>query len=144
MARNSNAQRQTEAEARQERAISLRADGRSYEDISSELKVGVQEAIDMVTNQPERTQTLAGVRMEAFFIQNRVNTRGRIEELSSLRQRLSDELARRELTDIPTDKLITLLIKTNEALKGEVTTPTIYSTAGQAKAERDRNMWDNF
>lgn len=98
----------------------------------------------MVTNQPERTQTLAGVRMEAFFIQNRVNTRGRIEELSSLRQRLSDELARRELTDIPTDKLITLLIKTNEALKGEVTTPTIFSTAGQTKAERDRNMWDNF
>lgn len=142
MARNSNTQR--EAEARQERAISLRADGRSYEDISSELNVGVQEAIDLVKEQPERTQTLAGVRMEAFFVQNRINTRGRIEELSSLRQRLSDELARRDLTDLPTDKLVTLLIKTNEALKGEVTTPTIFSTAGQAKAERDRNMWDNF
>lgn len=129
------------AEARRDRAVSLRGDGRSYEDIAEELGIGVQEAIDLTAKREEAAQTLAGARMEAFFIQNGVNARGRIEELSAIRRRLSEELARRGLSDLPTDKLITLLIKTTEALKGEVYSPTILSTEAQAKAERDRAMW---
>ena len=71
------------------------------------------------------------MKLEAFCIENQADTRGRVQQLSQIRQRLTEELAKRDLTDLPTDKLITLLIKLNESLKVEFNIPPIFSTEYQ-------------
>ena len=70
--------------------------------------------------------------MEATYIQNGADRMSRVHSLSQIRQRLTDELAQRSLADVPTDKLITLLIKLNESIRDDVTIPPIYSTHSQS------------
>lgn len=139
-----NSRKKEETKSLQDKAISLRADGLTYEEISREMDIDVQEAIDLISEKEEKIKTLQGVKMESYFKERKARQRDRIKELSNLRQRLSDELSRRDLTDIPTDKLITLLIKTNGIIKGEVYNPLILSSERQAKAAKDRTMWDNI
>jgi orotate phosphoribosyltransferase-like protein len=124
------------------RVLELRAEGLSFAKIAEETKVAKQTAVDIVKENIDEVSTLRAIEMEALFDTQRVNQRGRIEQLSALHTRLREEIASRDLTDVPTDKLITLYIKTSEALKGEVFTPTIQSTEEQQQAARDRARWD--
>lgn len=120
------------------RIIELRAEGLSYAKIAEEAKVAKQTAVDIVKERIDEVSTLRAIEMEALFDTRRVNLTGRIEQLSALQTRLREEIASRDLTDVPTDKLITLFLKTSEALKAEVYTPTIQSTEEQAEAARQR------
>ena len=80
--------------------------------------------------------------MEALFDAEKINLRGRVEQLSSLQARLRDELAKRDLSKIPTDKLIALFIKTNQALKDEVFTPEVKSVAEIQQERNDQQLKD--
>lgn len=76
-----------------------------------------------------------------MFARLQVDKQGRINRLAALQDRLSRELESRDLTDLPTDKLVTLLIKTSEALKGEVFNPVIQTTT---KQEKEARQWGNW
>jgi len=122
------------AKKQNERFIQMRADGSSYDEIARETGTDVQEVIDVVADRLEVASTMAAVKMEVYFKEQRIDNRGRIEQLSALRKRLLDEIETRDLSDVPTDKLVNLFIKTGEALKEEINgTPKILSTEGQAK-----------
>lgn len=123
-------------------AVELRADGKTYKEIAEELGTDIQQAIDMASDESDKIATLRAVKMEALFQEERINQTGRIERLSALQARLKEELDRRDLSDIPTDKLITLYLKTSETIKGEVYTPKILSSTEQAKAQRERSMFE--
>lgn len=122
----------------QAQVIALRAEGATYSDIAQQTGLGVQEAIDIASSEVYHLQTLQAVRMEAMLSSQQVDNRGRVEQLSNIRARLRAELDRRDLSDLPTDKLISLLIKINDTLKGEIVTPQILSTSQQKK----NVMWD--
>lgn len=123
-------------------AVELRAGGKTYKEIAEELGTDIQQAIDMASDESDKIATLRAVKMEALFQEERINQTGRIERLSALQARLKEELDRRDLSDIPTDKLITLYLKTSETIKGEVYTPKILSSTEQAKAQRERSMFE--
>ena len=138
------AKRQTRQEALQEQVVTLRADGATYSEIAERTALPVQEFIDLSAEESYKVSTLRAVRMETLITTQRVDHRGRIEQLSHLQSRLREELERRDLSDLPTDKLVTLLLKTSEALKGEVTTPEILSSEAQRRNERQSEMWNNW
>lgn len=122
--------------------VELRAEGLSYAKIAQQLNVSKQTAVDVVRDNIDQVSTLQGIEIEALFDAKQVNARGRIEQLSALQTKLREEIERRDLTDVPTDKLIALFLKTSESLKHEVFTPTIQSTEEQKKAEEDRQKWE--
>lgn len=123
------------------RVVELRADGLSYERIAKELSISKQSAVDIAKEKIDEVATLQAIRMEALFESERINTKGRIEQLSALHSKIREEIEKRDLSDVPTDKLINLFLKTTDALSGEVYTPTIRSTEEQKKDARDREQW---
>lgn len=123
------------------RAIELRAGGASYASIAKELSIAKQTAVDILREKPEEIATLRAIELEALYETERVNNRGRIEQLSALHTRLRQEIEGRDLADVPTEKLISLYLKTSDTLKGEVTAPVIQSTTEQNKAASDRELF---
>ncbi len=123
------------------RIIELRADGLSYAKIAEEAGVAKQTAVDVVKESIDEVATLQAIEMEALFETERVNKKGRIEQLSALQARLREEIESRDLSDVPTDKLVSLFLKTSETLKGEVFSPMIRSTDEQ---ESDRKKRDEL
>ncbi len=126
------------------RVIELRAEGLSYSNIAKEVNIAKQTAVDIVRDNIEEVTTLQAVEMEALIDASRVNQRGRIEQLSELHSRLREEIARRDLSEVPTDKLIKLYLNTSETLKQEVKEdiPTAKSVSEQAGAAQRRAMLD--
>ena len=118
------------------RVIELRAEGLSF------AKIAKQTAVDIVRDNIDEVTTLQAVEMEALIDAERVNQRGRIEQLSALHSRLRQEIEQRDLSEVPTEKLINLFINTSETLKGEVTTPVVRSTEEQESDRRSRNLTD--
>lgn len=90
------------------RVIELRAEGVSYDKISKEVGIAKQTAVDIAREQLDSISTLQAIKMEAIFEAERVNARGRIEQLAALHTRLREEIERRNLADLPTEKLISL------------------------------------
>ena len=121
------------------RIIELRADGLSYAKIAEEAGVAKQTAVDVVKESIDEVATLQAIEMEALFETERVNKKGRIEQLSALQARLREEIESRDLSDVPTDKLVSLFLKTSETLKGEVFSPMIRSTDEQASDRKKRD-----
>lgn len=125
------------------RVIELRAEGMSYAKIAEALKIAKQTAVDIVRENQDEVATLQAVEMEAVFEAEQVNLRGRVEQLSALQAKLRDEIAKRDLSQVPTDKLITLFIKTTQALKDEVYIPEAKSSSEQTKEAQQRSL-DNW
>ncbi len=123
------------------RVIELRAEGLSYAKIAKEANIAKQTAVDIIRDNIDEVETLQAVEMDALIDAERVNLRGRIEQLSALHSRLRQEIEQRDLSDVPTEKLISLFIKTSETLKGEVTPPVVRSTEEQ---RQDRFLRDTF
>lgn len=122
------------------RVIELRAEGQSFAKIAEALKISKQTAVDIVRDNRDQVETLQAVEMEALFDAERVNLRGRVEQLSALQAKLREEIESRDLSEIPTDKLIALFIKTTNALKGEVFTPVAKSLTEQEADANERNL----
>ncbi len=124
------------------RIIELRAEGLSYAKIAEALKISKQTALEIVRDNKDEVTSLQAMEMEALFDAEKINLRGRVEQLSSLQARLREELAKRDLSKIPTDKLIALFIKTNQALKDEVFAPEVKSVAEIQQERNDQRLKD--
>lgn len=122
------------------KVIELRAEGLSYSKIAEALQISKQTAVDITKENIDQVETLQAIEAEALFEEKRVNLRGRIEQLSAIHSRLREEIESRDLSVVPTDKLIALFIKISDTLKGEVYSPSIYSTSEQDENERKRNF----
>lgn len=139
MARMTAAERQAEEQRTQ--VLTLRKEGKTFADIAEQTGLEAQDVVDALsTVDTYRVSTIRAIQAEAMFARLQVDRQGRINQLAALQERLRSELASRDLSDLPTDKLVTLLIKTSEALKGEVFTPVIQSTS---KQEHEARQWGN-
>ena len=114
-----------------EQAVILRSDGKPYEEVAEQLELSVQEVIDLLENEEVAINTYRAVKMETLITSQQADHKGRIEHLSNLQNRLREELESRDLSTIPTDKLVTLILKTSEALKEEVTPIRVLSSNSQ-------------
>ena len=117
------------------RIIELRAEGLPFAKIAEAVNVSKQTAMEIVKDNIDEVTSLQAVEMEALFDNERVNLRGRVEQLSALQARLREEIANRVLSKVPTEKLIALFIKTNQALREEVYTPDV-KTVSEIRDEK--------
>ena len=98
------------------RILELRATGLSYAKISEEVKVAKQTAINVCKAQEEEIATLEALNMEELYEQHRITKRERIAAHASLLARIRTEIERRDFTDVSTDKLRDLYLKTSASL----------------------------
>lgn len=126
------------------RIIQLRARGKSYATIAKEAEVAKQTAIDVCKRSREEIANLQALEVEELHETQRVTYRERITALSSLMQRVREEIDRRDLTQVPTEKLIDLYLKQASALKDEIVEPSFKSSEEQARDRQEREYLDRL
>ena len=124
--------------------IELRAKGKSFATIASELKVGKQTAIDVCRKYREQIATLEALELEELYETQKITSTERIKAIASLMGRIREEKEGRDLKDIPTEKLIDLYYKQASILKEEIITPDFRSSEEQNRDRRERELLDSL
>lgn len=124
--------------ATENKIIELRAMGRSYASIASEVKVSKQTALDTCKKYKEQIATLQALELEELYETQRITSTERITALASLMQRVRAEIDSRDLSTIPTEKLIELYLKQASALKEEIIEPNFKSSEEQNRERQER------
>ena len=124
--------------------IELRAKGKSFATIASELKVGKQTAIDVCRKYREQIATLEALELEELYETQKITSTERIKDIASLMGRIREEIEGRDLKDIPTEKLIDLYYKQASILKEEIITPDFRSSEEQNRDRRERELLDSL
>ncbi|RKQ17494.1 helix-turn-helix domain-containing protein [Ureibacillus endophyticus] len=99
--------------------IEMRAKGISFDKIAKELKVAKSTLIEWSKTYLTEIENLKAIEMEALQEQFYLTKTERIKLLGEIVERFRKEIEKRNLSDIPTDKLFDNLNKTVNQLKQE-------------------------
>jgi hypothetical protein len=117
-----------------ERFIELRAKGWSFDKIAKEIGKAKQTLIDWSKELQDEIANRKALELEALYEKHYLLKENRIETFGVLLRKLKDEVMSRDLSDVPTDKLLDLLLKYENQLKDEIITP-IYKTSEEIKED---------
>lgn len=124
--------------------MELRAKGYSYAKIAKETGVAKQTAIDVCKESEEVIATLNAMELEELYEEHAITAKERITAHANLLSRIREEIENRDLTEVPTDKLIDLYLKTASALKEEVITPNFQTSKEQERDRKEREYLDRL
>jgi hypothetical protein len=102
-----------------EQFIQLRAEGQTCAEIAQELNLSRHTCVNWTKKFKLEIAALRAVYLEALQTEFLVRAEQRIELIGSRFKSINDEVNRRDLTRLPTDKLFILLLKFNAALRRE-------------------------
>ena len=127
-----------------ERFIELRAKGWSYDKIAKKLGKAKQTLIDWGKELEDEIANLKALELEALYEKYYLLKESRIETFGGLVKKLKDEVMSRDLSEVPTDKLLELLLKDENQLKDEVIEPR-FKTSTEIKEDRlDRDLLEEL
>lgn len=124
--------------------MQLRAQGLSYVKIAQEVGIAKQTATDICKANEEAVNALRAYELEELYEEQRITKEERIRAHANLMRRLREEIERRPLADLSTDKLIDLYLKTASTLKDEVVEPIFQSTEEQERNRKERETLERF
>ena len=124
--------------------IEARAKGYSYARIAKEVGVAKQTAVDVCKECDETVATLSALELEELYETHRVTIRERVKAHANLLNKIRAELDTRDLSYVPTDKLVDLFLKANTALKDELITPNVQTTEQQERDRKERELLEGF
>jgi len=100
--------------------IELRASGYSYDKIAKELNVSKQTLIKWSAKLEHDITTAECISYATLLESYELVKQARIEKLAEQIKRVRDEINKRDLSDIPTEKLFVVLEKLNKQLSDEI------------------------
>lgn len=128
-----------------ERFIELRAKGWSFDKIAKELSKAKQTLIDWSKELQDEIANRKALELEALYESYYLMRENRLETFGAMLTKIKEEIIeRRDLSDVPTDKLLELLLKYNSQVKEEIVEP-IYKSSQEIKEERqDRELLEEL
>ncbi|MDI6809868.1 MAG: helix-turn-helix domain-containing protein [Candidatus Eisenbacteria bacterium] len=108
--------------------VELRAKGLSFSSIAKELRVSKQTLMDWSKDLEEDIANLRAIELEALQEEYYLTVRRRVELLGERLKSVKEELDKRDLKEIPTEKLFDLLLRCSSLLKEEYIEPHFRST----------------
>jgi len=99
--------------------VELRAKGLSYDKIAVELKVSRQTLITWSKELTTEIGNLRAIETDALYEKCFVGARERISLLAGQLEKVRDELMKRDLSTVPTEKLLDAMLKYSSALRDE-------------------------
>lgn len=115
----------------EEQAIALRAQNNSIRDIAQQTGLSEIEVVDILEEADYKLITLSGIEKEAALRKQGATRSQRLQRLCSLRDKLMEEIEQRGLSDVPTEKLLSLYLKTEEAVERNYARPAVYASSQQ-------------
>lgn len=107
-------------EDRVEKFIELRASGKSFKEISFELSIPLSNILELSKKYSYEINNLKAIELDDISNKYQISKSQRIEFIGSLLSKFKNELNSRDLSDIPSDKLIDYLLKYSQLLGKEI------------------------
>jgi hypothetical protein len=123
--------------------ISLRAKGNSFDSIAKEIEVSKPILIEWNKIYREEIENIKTEAFEVFLQENKLTLKHRLEILSIIQKRLSEELQERNLDSISTSRIIDLLLKIN-TMTEEAVPEVNYFTEQDIKEKQFINGFNLF
>ena len=125
-----------------ERFIELRAKGWSFDKIAKETGKAKQTLIDWSKELQDEIANLKAMELEALYQSYYLLKENRLQTFGTMLTRIKEEVERRDLSDVPTDKLLELLLKYNSQVKEEIVEP-IFKSSQEIEDEKQVRLWIN-
>jgi hypothetical protein len=119
-----------------ERFIELRAKGWSFDKIAKETGKAKQTLIDWSKELQDQIANCKALELEALYESYYLMRENRLQTFGAMLTKIKEEVESRDLSDVPTDKLLELLLKYNNQVKEEIIEPT-YKSSQEIKEERE-------
>lgn len=123
-----------------EKFIELRAQGYSFDKIAKELGRAKQTLIDWSKELQEEIANRKALELEALYERFFLFKENRLETFGLMVSKIKEEILKRDLSDVPTDKLLDLLLKYNSQIKEELTEPIFKSSKEIAEETEERAL----
>ena len=127
-----------------ERFIELRAKGYSFDKISKELGKAKQTLIDWSRELQEEIASRKALELESLYDQFSLLKEHRLRHLGQTLQRLQTEITSRDLSDVPTEKLLDLQLKYLAYAQEEIVEPVFKSSEEIAEDQLDRELLEEL
>jgi len=118
-----------------QRFVELRAKGKSYDKIAKELGKAKQTLIDWGTELQEEIANLKAMELEELYNKYYLLKEHRLQTFGEILGKMKKEAITRDFTEVPTKKLMELLIKYSDYINEEMVEPTYTSSR---KIEREK------
>ena len=127
-----------------ERFIELRAKGWSFDKIAKETGKAKQTLIDWSKELQDEIANRKALELEALYETYYLQRESRLQTFGAMLTKIKKGVESRDLSDVPTDKLLELLLKYNSQVKEEIVEP-IYKSSQEIKEERqDRELLEEL
>jgi hypothetical protein len=133
----------TKIEAKK-RFLELRAQGDSLRTIEKKIGTSRHTLAKWEGECKEELENLRAICVDGLREEYRLTMQARIEGFGLMLKRVTKELARRDLSDVSTPKLIDLALKLDAHLTDITAAPTITDDAGLAARTADRNLVESL
>jgi restriction endonuclease Mrr len=118
-----------------QRFIELRAKSWSFDKIAKELGKAKQTLIDWSKELQDEIANLKAMELEALYESYYLLKENRLQTFGAMLTKIKEEALKRDLSDVPTDKLLDLLLKYENQIRDEVIEP-IYKTSEEMLEDR--------
>ena len=127
-----------------ERFIELRAKGWSFDKIAKEIGKAKQTLIDWSKELQDEIANRKALELEALYETYYLQRESRLQTFGAMLTKIIEEVERRDLSDVPTEKLLELLLKYNSLVNEEYIEP-VFKSSGEVEEERlDRELLDEM
>ena len=127
-----------------ERFIELRAKGYSFDKIAQELGKAKQTLIDWSKELQDEIANVKALELEALYERYYLLKESRLQTFGEMIIKIKAEIEKRQLSDVPTDKLLDLLLKYNSLVKEEYIEPLFKSSEEIIDERTDRELLDEL
>jgi len=127
-----------------ERFIELRAQGWSFDKIAKELGKAKQTLIDWSKELQDEIANRKALELETLYEKYYLLKEHRLETFGGLLGKLKEEVVKRDLSDLPTDKLLELFLKYNTQIKDEVVEPSFKSSQELIEERMDKELLEEL
>jgi IS30 family transposase len=127
-----------------EKFIELRAKGWSFDRIAKELGRAKQTLIDWSKDLQEEIANRKALELEALYETYYLQRENRLQMFGAMLTKIKKEVESRDLSDVPTDKLLELFLKYNSQVKEEIVEPIYKSSQELTEEKEDRKLLDDL
>ena len=126
------------------RFIELRAKGYSFDKIAKELGKAKQTLLDWSRELDQEIAQAKALELDSLYESYSLYKEARLKTLGEILSKLKNEVDNRDLTDLPTDRLLDLFLKYEGVVKANLVEPIFKSSREIEEEKEDRLLLEEL
>jgi hypothetical protein len=126
------------------RFVELRAKGYSFDKIAKELGKAKQTLLDWSRDLDQEIAQAKALELDSLYESYSLYKEARLKTLAEILSKLKKEVDNRDLTDLPTDRLLDLFLKYEGVVKESLVEPIFKSSREIEEEKEDRLLLEEL